>query len=672
MVKLGFLAVGAAACSPLCAAGGKPKVIKHVVVYREAGRFAGWPANHGAWAWGNKMLVGFEVGYFDFSKRDHAIDRSRPAEHVLARSLDGGETWTLEKPEGLKPPADAKIAGVPGEAGQPLRDCSGGIDFTDQNFALTARMESVDAGQSRFYFTLDRGKSWAGPYHIPNFGQPGTAARTDYLIDGAHDLTIFLTAAKRNKREGRIICVRTQDGAKSWNPRSFVCPEPPGGEYAIMPSSVRLPGGPILTSIRYRDFIDLYRSDDDGLPWKCVSRPADHIGGNPPSMLRLKDGCIAITYGYRRKPFGIRARLSADEGRTWSSEIVLRADGSSWELGYPRTLERPDGKLATAYYFNTDEASERFIGAPIWDPGEKQGGAAVAFPFANGRASGLEFYKVETAVRIAKEKSASTREKEVDSPKLESRALHKGLELMERLASSTGAMSLAVLAPAVGLGKSSALRLLQTLVAEGSVARNSDGSYVLNRPWVQVATKDWLARLIRTASVEMERLSSDLAETVSLAALFEDHIRVIHVIEGPRHIRMSNYQDRILPPYASSLGKAITAFQTPERVQTLLNVYGVYSFTERTMTEPVRIREELARIRKDGYASEHEETVTGGCCFAVPIRGGDEPVRAALSISVPSIRVTKDLERLLPQLLLEAGKRIQAGLGAKLHAPSKR
>ncbi len=260
----------------------------------------------------------------------------------------------------------------------------------------------------------------------------------------------------------------------------------------------------------------------------------------------------------------------------------------------------------------------------------------------------------------------------MDRPKLESRALYKGLELMERLASSTEAMSLAVLAPAVGLGKSSALRLLQTLVAKGFVARNSAGSYVLNRPWVQATTQDWLARLIRTGSGEMERLSSDLSETVSLAALFEDHIRVIHVIEGPRHIRMSNYRDRILPPYASSLGKAITAFQTPERVQTLLKVYGVYSFTERTITEPLQIREELARVRKYGYASDHEETVHGGCCFAVPIRAGDEPVQAAMSISVPSARVTEDLGRLLPQLVIEAGKRIQAGLRAKPQAPSKR
>ena len=82
-----------------------PRVIKHVTVFQETGRFAGWPANHGAWSWGNEMLVGFEVGYFhQISKDEHAIDYDRPAEHVVARSLNGGETWQIEKPEGLRPP----------------------------------------------------------------------------------------------------------------------------------------------------------------------------------------------------------------------------------------------------------------------------------------------------------------------------------------------------------------------------------------------------------------------------------------------------------------------------------------------------------------------------------------------------------------------------------------
>ena len=74
---------------------------KHVIVFEQESRFGGWPANHGIWAWGDEILVGFEVGYFRASDRGHSIDYTRPAEHVLARSLDGGETWTIEKPDGL-------------------------------------------------------------------------------------------------------------------------------------------------------------------------------------------------------------------------------------------------------------------------------------------------------------------------------------------------------------------------------------------------------------------------------------------------------------------------------------------------------------------------------------------------------------------------------------------
>ncbi len=378
MVRRTFLQLttGAAACGPLvsvAAAPGSPRVVKHVVVCRKEGRFAGWPANHGAWCWGNEMLVGFELGYFHKNRgENHAIDYSRPAEHLLARSLDGGETWEIERHEALKIPPNQKMAGVPGEpGGKPLAECPGGIDFTAPGFALTARMNSVDAGQSRFYYTLDRGKQWEGPFRIPDFGQPGIAARTDYLVNGPHDLTMFLTAAKRNGKEGRVIAVRTEDGTRTWKMLSFVCPEPAGREYAIMPSSLRVPAGAILTAIRYRDFIDLYRSADGGLTWTYLTRPAPQTGGNPPSMLRLTDGRIALTYGFRRKPFGIRARLSADEGKNWSEEFVLREDGGNWDLGYPRTLQRPDGKLVTAYYFNTDPEAERFIAATIWDPGAR-------------------------------------------------------------------------------------------------------------------------------------------------------------------------------------------------------------------------------------------------------------------------------------------------------------
>ncbi|MFN3477019.1 MAG: glutaredoxin domain-containing protein, partial [Candidatus Methylomirabilales bacterium] len=124
-----------------------------------------------------EIVVGFELGYFEKRQTGHASDYSRPAEHVLARSLDGGETWALERPEGLRPPPGEKVAGVPtGAEGRQPVDCPGGIDFTHPDFALTARMTSIHAGNSRFYYSYDRGRSWQGPFRLPNFGQPGTAA----------------------------------------------------------------------------------------------------------------------------------------------------------------------------------------------------------------------------------------------------------------------------------------------------------------------------------------------------------------------------------------------------------------------------------------------------------------------------------------------------------------
>lgn len=94
----------------------------------------------------------------------------------------------------------------------------------------------------------------------------------------------------------------------------------------------------------------------------------EECNGNPPSLIRLKDGRLCVTYGYREFPYGIRARLSSDNGKTWGKEIHLRDDGRSWDFGYTRTLQRTDGKLVTIYYYATAEKPEQHIAATIWDP----------------------------------------------------------------------------------------------------------------------------------------------------------------------------------------------------------------------------------------------------------------------------------------------------------------
>jgi hypothetical protein len=346
---------------------------KHLTIARAPGRYGGWPANHGIWMWGTEILVGFSWGHMrpGGTASGHPIDRQQPEEHMLARSLDAGETWALEKPAGLTPPpSPGHIAGVPTErGGKDVTELTTPIDFTAPGFALTARMSDINVGPSWFFYTTDKGHAWNGPFKLPDFGQKGLAARTDYLVDGPRDLTLLLTAAKSSGREGRVICVRTKDGGLAWTLVGMVGPEPAGNDFAIMPSSLRLSPTSILTLVRHRAWIESYRSDDNGANWTHVIRAVPDTGrGNPPSLVKLRDGRLVVTFGYRAEPYGIRARISRDDGRTWSDDIVLRSDAVDWDLGYTRSVQRPDGKIVTVYYYNDASSTERYIGGTIWMP----------------------------------------------------------------------------------------------------------------------------------------------------------------------------------------------------------------------------------------------------------------------------------------------------------------
>ena len=121
-----------------------------------------------------------------------------------------------------------------------------------------------------------------------------------------------------------------------------------------------------------QNWIDVYESFDNGKTWKFLNKIANTDrgirNGNPPSMVRLKSGLLAVAYGFRGVPYSIRARVSKDNGKTWSREIILRDDARIWDIGYCRTVVREDDKVVTTYYYSTNERTERHIGATIWDP----------------------------------------------------------------------------------------------------------------------------------------------------------------------------------------------------------------------------------------------------------------------------------------------------------------
>jgi hypothetical protein len=347
--------------------GAQPKVIESVAVWEEPGRFGGWPANHGIWSWGNEIVVGFSAAHFKLGDLNHhLVDRDKPGVTGQARSMDGGRTWKF-----------TEFTSEPGGSPVDLREP---MDFTQRDFAMKFQATNADRGPARFYYSIDRGHHWRGPYRFPLFDLKGVPARTDYIVNGKRDCMVLLTATKSNGHEGRPFCARTRDGGLTWKFVSFIGPEPEG--FAIMPSTVRLGRGVLITAVRHKEasgnWLDGYRSEDDGVNWRLLGKiaPTGDHSGNPPSLLRLRDGRLVVIYGYRSAPYGIRASFSTDNGVSWGEEFGIRPEGPWWDLGYPRSVQRPDGKIVTVYYFMRAKDTERYIAATIWDPGEWRGGKA--------------------------------------------------------------------------------------------------------------------------------------------------------------------------------------------------------------------------------------------------------------------------------------------------------
>ncbi len=350
--------------------------VQHATVFFEKGKYGGWPATHGIWSWGDEILVGFTVGIYQDRGDRHHIATDQPVSHMQGRSRDGGLTWTLENPNQRHQllPEGTSLHGteLPGVPLPEWKPSPGDIRFTAPDFAMTLKLNNNHVGPSRFYLTYNRGRDWSGPYRLPAVNGLQIAARTDYQVRSPSACDFFLTAAKANQREGRVFLLRSTQHGRRWEFVSWVGEEPSG--FSIMPSTIRLAKGSYYTVLRHRDGskrgLRAYRSIDDGKTWHREIDPVTDLGaGNPGSLLQLPDGTLALTYGVRKEPFRIAAKLSRDQGRSWSAEGIIRHDGSSADVGYTQSVLRPDGKVVTVYYFSDAiTGPERYIGASIWDP----------------------------------------------------------------------------------------------------------------------------------------------------------------------------------------------------------------------------------------------------------------------------------------------------------------
>jgi len=366
---------------------------RNVIIYGHEGGYGGWPANCGIWSWDNEILVGFVEG--SMSDREygfHRIDRSKPQRSLFGYSKDGGESWVINEPN-AEMPAGRGFGGAGGKF-NPIREV---VDFTSPDFFMSVRMTRISGGgRSLIYRGLSRdGTSWKPWGIVPG---NGVSARTDYVVIDANTCLLLGSADKADGREGRPFCCVSEDGGLSWKHRSWFFDDPDG--FAIMPSTVRgrhkEDKGALITAIRMKDFaetklvtiipgvhkseavqreriflIRFMDSQDQGHNWNWM-KPAILTGdkaGNPPDLIRLTDGRLCLTYGYRQEVFSIRARVADDvDGLLEADDLILRHGTDSHDIGYCRSVQRPDGKVVTVYYWCDSKVGDRRIEATIWNP----------------------------------------------------------------------------------------------------------------------------------------------------------------------------------------------------------------------------------------------------------------------------------------------------------------
>lgn len=243
-----------------------------------------------------------------------------------------------------------------------------------------------------------------------------------------------------------------------------------------------------------------------------------------------------------------------------------------------------------------------------------------------------------------------------------------GLRILNHLRAEGRAMTLAELADYASAGRPSILRLLRTLEHLGYIVRDDNKEYRIDVAWPSIGTQDRLSIVRKVARPFCHELHSACGETVSMACLFDDHIRVVDVLESPQHIRMSNFPGRILQPYASSLGKAIAAFQEKALQEKLLDVYGIYPLTKNTLVDQQAIRAEYAAVRERGYAEDREETVAGGYCIAAPVHAPEARVMTSISVSTPRFRMSAEFTEKLPSSVKATAHKISVALAVELRS----
>jgi hypothetical protein len=319
----------------------------HSIVYKEAGVYAAWPANHGAWQWGDEFLVGFLRGVYARNSMHNIVE---PFELCQARSMDGGKTWAREV---VEIPVDAVGAQTTKfDIGDSIIRVRGSYDHGG---------DWIDP-MGCFWASEDKGRTWHGPHGFDGLesvfsGQLVNTSRTRTLGD-----LLFMSAA-----DGRM-----------WGTDYSFCAMQVNGEFhlvgticddesrAVMPAVARANGVIVAAcrrrnGSRYGGWIDAFESGNEGLDWRRLGEigVTGRSNGNPPALTALTDGRLLCCYANRtdRRLMG----AISEDGYNWNQFVVR--DGGEEDIGYPQLFMRSDGVPVCVYYWSDKENLNQHIAA---------------------------------------------------------------------------------------------------------------------------------------------------------------------------------------------------------------------------------------------------------------------------------------------------------------------
>ena len=227
-----------------------------------------------------------------------------------------------------------------------------------------------------------------------------------------------------------------------------------------------------------------------------------------------------------------------------------------------------------------------------------------------------------------------------------------------------GPLGVTEVADRAGLPKSTAARVLATLVGEGAVEQvPGDTSYRLGPRLITLAAGFSLTRsLAAIARPMLIDLAESSGEAAGLAMPDGDLVHYIDQVDTVQPVLVRDWTGARIPLHAVSSGQVLLAFRTPAAIERYLE-RPMERFTEHTLTDPDSVRERLREVRRQGYNWAMDEFEDGISSIAAPIADASGEVIAAVHVHGPSFRFPAEGSKPdLAQLLLAGAARIAAGL----------